>query len=203
MAVITQKQIDEIRSTITANLAEKFSLDQVTTYEVPQDWLHGGNVFESKVYALEFIINCNSRYTAFFGVRNGRIGLTRAKEGIVKYLAGQVRPHDFGLYATGDYYRRDDVVGKFLEYVINMIVNLDLETMLGDLYRIAPRTADYSYAYYVTRRHKATMSYDCEFEVLVRGERASKYEKYKGEMINGRLTSFKHEGDEVPFNSIF
>lgn len=203
MNVITQDQIDTIRNTITANLREKFSLDQVVVYEVPEDWLHRGNVFESKVYALEFIINCNTRYTVFFGTRNGQIKLTRAKEGIVKYLAGQVRPHDFGLLATGDYYRRDDMVGKFLEYVINQKVNLDIENLLGNLYEKAPRTADYTYSYYVTRRHKATMLYDCELEILVRGERASKFEKYEGIIINGHLTTLKHEGIEVPLKSIF
>lgn len=204
MQVINQTQIDSIRSIISKQLSEKFGLDQVVISRVDDDQLYQGHEFESDVYAFEFIINGQNRYTTFFGYRNGKIGFTRCKEGIQRRLAGLIRPHDFGLGATDDYFRRDDVVGKFLEYVINQKVEMDIQDKLDNLYKNATKCSDYTFGYYVTRRHKTTMSYDADIEILVRGESDPVYKRYDANVINGRMVSIRNsDGVEVPLKSLF
>lgn len=204
MQTINQTQVESIRKIISGQLSEKFGLDQIIISRVEDDLLYQGHEFESDVYALEFIINGQNRYTTFFGYRNGKIGFTRCKEGILRRLAGLIRPHDFGLGATDDYFRRDDVIGKFLEYVINQKVEMDIQDKLDTLYKHAIKCSDYTFGYYVTRRHKTTMSYDADVEILVRGESDPMYRRYEANVINGRMVSVRNsDGVEVPLKSLF
>lgn len=180
-------EITRFRKIISTTLSEKFTVNQVTVNVVNPSDLYDGHIWESEVYAFEFIINSSDRYFTFCIVRNGRVMFTRPKEGIQSKLAGLIRPNDFGLMASGDYLRFNDVIGKFIECQINLQAHKTIQEVFDLNRTVADKDYDVVLGYNITRRHKTTMSFDCDFEALIKEKEAVDYTRYHGEMINGKL----------------
>lgn len=192
---ISEQEITTLRKVIAKTLSEKFRVNQISVTKVPDVLLHSAHIWESDVYAFEFIIDSAERYVTFCSIRNGKVLFTRTKEGIVKYLAGLVRPHDFGLVATGDYFNRNDVVGKFIECRINLKARETLDGIFGkyvdEAFEVTGAEYNYALGYQITRRHKASMTFDCEFELLIKKEEDIDFTTYVGEVLNGNMMDLK------------
>ncbi|UQT02653.1 hypothetical protein SUREIYA_00540 [Serratia phage vB_SmaM-Sureiya] len=201
---IPEIEINRMRKIISSSLSERFHVNQVTVEQVKPDALHEGHIWESEVYAFEFIINGTDRYITFCTLRLGRTMFTRAKQGICESLAKLIRPHDFGLMATGDYLNRNDVVGKFIECQINLKAHQHLQSYFASHTMITNNEYDVAIGYDITRRHKTTMTFDCVFEILVKEKKDINYTKYSGMMINGSLTVLNDvNGKSVNIRDIF
>ena len=185
---IPETELTRLRKIIINTLTEKFHVNQVTVEQVDTSKLYEGHIWESEVYAFEFIINGTDRYITFFTLRYGRTMFTRAKQGICPSLAKLIRPHDFGLMATGDYLNRNDVIGKFIECQINLKAHQHLQSYFAGHTAITNKEYDVAIGYDITRRHKTTMTFDCIFEILVKEKNTIDFTKYSGMMINGSLT---------------
>lgn len=190
--------VDVFRKRLSKTLAEKFKVNQVTTTPLGENNIHSSHNWVGDIHVFEFIINDSERYFCFGTMKNNNAYFTRAKEGILEHLAGLIRPQDFIFQMTGDYSSRHDVVGKLIECRINQNARNVLEQYFEE-WNTKPLSYSTTFGFKVNRHHKTTMTFDCEFELLVKGPLDMVFKSYHGTLINGEVDTLVN-ADKVQVN---
>lgn len=199
---MTTMNVDVLRKRLSRTLGEKFKVNQVTTSPLEMESIHSSHNWVNEIHVFEFIINDSERYFCFGTMKNNNAYFTRAKEGMKSQLAALIRPQDFIFQLTGDYSSRNDVVGKFIECRINQMARGVLEDIFEDW------NADFNYphtfGFKVTRHHKSTMTFDCEFELLVKRGQDITFKSYFGNVQNGKVVMLTtYDGFNITPEEIF
>lgn len=201
--------IQSVCNNIDKQLTEfGYKVNLVQAKEISRELLTHSMLDESViVYGFEFIVNDNRRFISFGIIHDNDILFTRAKTGSINHLATLIKQRDFNFTLSGDIYSRNDLIGKFIETMINQEGRTEMETWFEKARKEAFKRWGTEFhiclGFRITRYHKVFNSFDAAVEIQVRPESEVRYTTYTGKTSGATSWVFYDEsGAETNIEAI-
>lgn len=201
--------IESICSKISSGLTNLgYKVNLVSNTAIDPEVIRNPELREQSVMAFEFIVNDTQRFITFAVDQRDGVYFTRCKSGSIQHLASLLKTRDFNFTLGNDIYSKNDLLGKFLERMINDLVRIEVTTHLEKIAKEAFIRWGVKFhvcsGYRVIRYHKSFHSFDAEFEIQVRPDSEVRYKTYTGTIMGGNAWKFYNtNGDEVGPATVF
>ncbi|QZA70511.1 hypothetical protein AH04_24 [Erwinia phage AH04] len=195
--------IETVRTEFTDLLIDHFDVQSVKSYIVDPTMLRNmGESRYNKVIGIEIIINRTMRLHIFGSERQGKMLFTRPKEGIDKYIIGELRSYDFYFCLSDKHPSHRNLVARIIDIWLGHLAAENIRSTLSFYLKESGNVLDYCFGYKVLCTQRDTKTYDAVFDVLV--NKNGRYHTYRGTFTNGNLSAITDEDNvSVPPEKMF
>lgn len=192
--------IETIRANLESELNKHVGVIQVKALDINSQELRDRYLANATLAGFEFITHQDERFYTFAIETDLGIRFTRCKEGVFKYLLSDLREKDFYFTMSGNIHSRYDVIGKFVETVINSWGRETINAFI-DNQCLNFGTHNCVSGFKITRQHKDTLTFDGISEVMI--PQNDGYKTFTLKFINGRFDSAYDGNTPVSIRQVF